>query len=127
VDIGCHTVKFMNCVLTTQSSSAQPAEPQGMHFFFKDPRWQTSTVTTMERLEAGARGFQDNLATGARLPGRRTSSNMQWVVAPWDRTDSEILMTSPTVAPEASCVTATVKMVQTGEIVGTGTAPHWVV
>jgi hypothetical protein len=30
--------------------------------------------------------FKTPVAT-ERLPGRRTSSNMQWVVAPWDLTE----------------------------------------
>jgi hypothetical protein len=73
--------------------------------------------------------FKTICSDGRRLPGRRTSSNMQWVVAPWDLTELlRSLMTSCKLSRlEASCGDRYSEMVQTGEIVGTGTAPHWVV
>jgi hypothetical protein len=74
-DIGCVATSGRRCHIRAVCSPP-PSPPQhspratnhkGMHFFFKDPRWQTSTVTTMEQLEAGARGFQDTCSDGARF------------------------------------------------------------
>jgi hypothetical protein len=76
-----------------------------MHFFFKDPRWQTSTVTTMERLKLVHVDFKTIWRAGARLQVVAPSSNMQWVVAMGQ--DGFLQLPDDlhqAVAPEASCV-----------------------
>jgi hypothetical protein len=123
VDIGCHTVGAELCAHhPVLLSTARATNHKGMHFFFK-----RSKVADQHGYYDGAAqklvhvDFKTICSDGA--PGFLVvapSSNMQWVVAPWDLTELPEIpddLLQAVALPRHRAVTATVKMVQTGEIV----------